>query len=72
MKRAIIKPEQEEIEQIENTFKVVCKNNHIKWGTEKYKLAERMFFSGAIVAFNYSVVKWGVSQLSGRPILEKF
>ena len=70
--KEVVKPTKEDIERVENSFKTLCRNHYITYGSKKYMELEKFYFSGAIMAFNYSVPSWGVSLMSGRPILEKF
>lgn len=64
-------PTYEDLERCEKTFITFCKNHFIKYGTMKYNEWEKAYFSGAIMAFDYSVPKWGVNLMVGRNIITK-
>lgn len=68
---AILKVNYEDIERCEKTFITLCKNHFIKWNSTKYKEWEKAYFSGCIMAFNYSVPSWSVALMSGREIVTK-
>lgn len=61
----------EDILRCEKTFISFCRDRFIKYGTNKYKEYERVYFSGCIMAFNYSVPKWGIALVTGRGIITK-
>lgn len=72
MVEEVKKPTQEEVDRVEKHFIEVCNREFVKWGSKKYQERERFYFCGAIMAFNFAVVKWSVNLISGRPVLNKF
>lgn len=66
------KPTKEDIERVESMFIHLCRNTSIKWGTKKFYEYQHIYFSGAIMMCNYSVVSWSVAMMGQRPIVDKF
>lgn len=66
-----VRPTHEDLERCEKTFITLCKNHFVKYGTNKYKEWEKAYFSGAMMAFNVSIAKWGVALIGGREIITK-
>lgn len=65
-------PEVIDIQKVEEMFVTLCKQQGVKHGSQKFYTFQHLYFSGAIIAWNNPIPRWGVNLISQRPIVDKF